>query len=126
MSFRITLPRHKRDGARFVGSVSRELQKVLAEEQKETGLKQADIARTLGVNRATITRQIHGHENMTLLRVGELGSAMGRHAVISFPKQTSVSSGSNEKPAAVSLRYETTTSNAVATPRMLDRKNLEK
>lgn len=94
MSFQITLPRHKRDGARFVGNVSRALQKVLAEEEKKRNLRQADIARTIGVDRATITRQIHGSQNMTLLRVGELASAMGRVAVISFPEE-SVTPGSN-------------------------------
>lgn len=94
MSFRISVPRHKRDGARFVGNVSRALQQALVEEEKKRNLKQADIARTLGIDRSTVTRQIHGRQNMTLLRVGELASAMGRMAVISFPEETPAA-GSN-------------------------------
>jgi hypothetical protein len=96
MSFQISLPPHKRAAARFVGDVSRSLQGVLAEEEAESNLKQAAIARTLEVDRATITRQIHGQQNMTLARVAELAWAMGRKAVITFPKRT-VPAGANSQ-----------------------------
>jgi hypothetical protein len=103
--------------------VSRELQKALAEEERKRGLKQADIARTLDVDRATITRQIHGHQNMTLLRVGELASALGRYAVISFPEQGDSLRGSNE---GIRVTVSVTTANAIAAPTMLDKKKLPK
>lgn len=95
MSFQISLPPYKRAAGRFVGNVSRALQKVLAQEEKKRGLKQADIARALGVNRATITRQIHGHQNMTASRIAELAWAMGRRVEISFP-EISAPAGSNQ------------------------------
>jgi transcriptional regulator with XRE-family HTH domain len=90
MSFRISLPQHERDGARLVGDVSRGLQKALAEEERDRGLKQSDIARTLGIDRATVSKQIHGELNMTLFRVGQYASAMGRVATISFDRASEV------------------------------------
>ena len=114
MSFQISLPRHKRESARFVGGVSRSLQRVLAEEEKKRNLRQADIARTLGVDRATITRQIHGRQNMTLSRVGELASAMGREAVLTFP-EPNAQFGSN-----IRITVSTSTTGKAANPPRID------
>lgn len=83
-SFRITLTPSKRAAGRFVNSVRRGLQKALAEEQVRHGLTQADVARTIGVNRSVICRELMGQKDITLGRVGELASAMGRKAVIEF------------------------------------------
>lgn len=112
MSFQISLPPHRRAAARFVGGVSRALQKALSEEEKKRDLKQADIARALGVDRATITRQIHGHQNMTLGRVAELAWALGRTAEIAFPEQ-GVSVGANIRVVAAP---PTSTANTAESP----------
>lgn len=97
MSFRISLTPYRRAAARFVGDVSRGLQRALAEEEARRGLKQADIARALDVDRATITRQIHGEQNMTLARVAELAWAMGRKAEVTFPEAHTGRVGENVK-----------------------------
>jgi transcriptional regulator with XRE-family HTH domain len=83
-SFQISLTPSKRAAGRFVNSVRRKLQKVFAEEQHKRGLTQADVARIIGVNRSVIHRELMGHKDITLGRVGELASAMGRRAVLEF------------------------------------------
>jgi transcriptional regulator with XRE-family HTH domain len=93
-SYRITLTPSKRAAGRFVNSVRRGLQKALAEEQGKRGLTQAALARIVGVNRSVIHRELMGQKDITLGRVGELASAMGRKAVIEF-QELAVSSGQN-------------------------------
>jgi transcriptional regulator with XRE-family HTH domain len=83
-SFQITLTPSKRAAGRFVNSVRRGLQRIFAEEQAKRGLTQAQIAREIGVNRSVIHRELMGQKDITLGRVGELASAMGRKAVIEF------------------------------------------
>jgi 1,6-anhydro-N-acetylmuramate kinase len=68
-------------------------------ESKERGLKQTDIARTIGVHRSVIHRQLQGHEDITLSRVAELAYAMGRRVVIDFP-EIKAPQGSNLAPTA--------------------------
>lgn len=84
--FRISLTPAKRTAGRFSASVRRELQKALAEEHQTRGLTQAGIAAELGVNRSVIHRQIVGHENMTIGRVGEIAGVLGREPSFSLPK----------------------------------------
>jgi transcriptional regulator with XRE-family HTH domain len=81
-SFQITLSPSKRAAGRFVNAVRRKLQKAFAEECERSGLTQTDIARTIGVHRSVINRELRGHKDITLGRVAELASAMGRKAVI--------------------------------------------
>lgn len=83
-SFQISLTPSKRAAGRFVNSVRKSLQKALAEEQIKRGLTQADVARAIGVNRSVIHRELMGVKDITLGRIGELASAMGRKAVIEF------------------------------------------
>jgi transcriptional regulator with XRE-family HTH domain len=78
MSFRITLSPSKRTAGRFIEKVRRSLLSALAEEEAATGLTQSDIARTIGVNRSVISRELRGHKDITLGRVAELASAMKR------------------------------------------------
>jgi transcriptional regulator with XRE-family HTH domain len=85
-SFRISLTPSKRVAGRFVSSVRRAIQKALAEEQRDSGLTQSDIARKIGVHRSVINRQIQGREDMTLSRVAELAWALGRKPVFDLPK----------------------------------------
>lgn len=77
-SYQITITPNKRAAGRFVSRVRRELQKALAEEEKANGTTQSDIARKIGVNRSVISREIRGHKDITLSRVGELAWAMNR------------------------------------------------
>jgi transcriptional regulator with XRE-family HTH domain len=70
------------------------LQKAFADEQAKNGLTQADVARTIGVNRSVIHRELMGQKDITLGRVGELASAMGRKAFIEFRELTQ-SAGQN-------------------------------
>jgi transcriptional regulator with XRE-family HTH domain len=110
-SFRITLTPSKRAAGRFVNSVRRGLQRALAEEQKKRDLTQSDLARTIGVNRSVIHRELMGQKDITLGRVAELASAMGRKAVIEFREQTQ-SAGQNietdERPLEIKTDYSPT------------------
>lgn len=77
-SYQITITPSKRAAGRFVSRVRRKLQKALAEEEKANGITQSDIARKIGINRSVISREIRGHKDITLSRVGELAWAMNR------------------------------------------------
>jgi transcriptional regulator with XRE-family HTH domain len=78
MSLQITITDKERAAGRFVSRVRRALQKALAEERAKTGITQSDIARKIGVNRSVISREIRGHKDLTLSRVAEIASALGR------------------------------------------------
>lgn len=86
MSLQIGITPKERAAGRFVSRVRRALQKALAEEQAATGVSQSDVARTLGVNRSVISREIRGHKDLTLSRVAEIAWALGRVAVFDVPK----------------------------------------
>jgi transcriptional regulator with XRE-family HTH domain len=87
-SFQITLSPTKRAAGRFVYGVRRALQRAFAEEQTKRGLTQTAIANTIGVHRSVISRELRGVKDITLSRVAELASAMGRKAVLTFPEIT--------------------------------------
>ncbi|WBL75633.1 helix-turn-helix transcriptional regulator [Bradyrhizobium xenonodulans] len=59
----------------------------LSEESQKRGLTQTDIAREIGVHRSVINRELRGQKDITLGRVAELASSMGRIAVIEFPER---------------------------------------
>ncbi|HEV7598823.1 MAG TPA: helix-turn-helix transcriptional regulator [Bradyrhizobium sp.] len=86
-SFQIAIEPNRRAAARFVGQVRRAIQKAFAEEQKKRGLSQADIARTLGVNRSVINRELKGFKDITLGRVAELAWVMGRKPSFNLDEQ---------------------------------------
>jgi transcriptional regulator with XRE-family HTH domain len=81
-SFRISITPSRKAAARFVTAVRRKILAALEEEGVTRGLKQADIARTIGVHRSVINRELRGKKDITLGRVAELASAMGRVAVL--------------------------------------------
>jgi len=85
-SFQISISPSRRVAARFIEGVRRALQKALAEEERENGVTQADIARRIGVNRSVIHRELRGHRDITLGRLAELAWAMGREPSFSMPK----------------------------------------
>lgn len=77
-SFQITITPSRRAAGQFVSRVRRAIQKALAEEAEKHGTTQSDLARAIGVNRSVISREIRGHKDLTLGRVGELAWALGR------------------------------------------------
>lgn len=77
-SFQIAITPSRRAAARFIAHVRRTVQKALAEEEANGGVRQADIARSIGVNRSVINREIRGHKDLTLGRLAEIAWAMGR------------------------------------------------
>jgi transcriptional regulator with XRE-family HTH domain len=101
MSLQITITPSKRAAGRFVSKVRRAIQKALAEEQIENGTTQSDIARAIGVNRSVISREVRGHKDLTLSRVGEIAQALGRTADFSLPKRV-VREGQNISEPKVS------------------------
>lgn len=86
MSFEVPMKKHDRAAGRFVGRVRRELLKALDEESARTGLNRSKIADELGIHRSVITRQLNGYADITLSRVAELASVMGRRAELSLPR----------------------------------------
>lgn len=85
-SFQITLSPTKRAAGRFIAKVRRALQNAFAEENRNRGLTQSDIARELGVHRSVINRELRGDKDLTLGRVGELARVLGRRAEFSLTK----------------------------------------
>lgn len=114
-SFQISVPPNRRAAARFVEGVRRSIQKALAEENLRTGLTQSDIARTIGVHRSVINREIRGFKDITLGRVAELAHALGRVPQFDLAKPAQ-SAGSNLAPSAVfGAAVVTVTVNSTAT-----------
>jgi transcriptional regulator with XRE-family HTH domain len=95
-SFRIAISPSRRVAGRFVASVRRAVQQALVEEN----LTQSDIARTLGVHRSVISREIRGYKDITLGRVAELAFALGRKPSFALEKPQ-VSEGANNVPPQV-------------------------
>lgn len=96
MSFRITISPSKRAAGRFIEAVRRSLLKALEEESADSGLSQSDVARSIGIDRSVVHRELRGHKDITLGRVAELAWAMGRKTELTLPKQQdSVVAGAN-------------------------------
>jgi plasmid maintenance system antidote protein VapI len=90
----------------------------------ETDVTRSDIARALDVHRSVITRQLSGHQDMSLGRVAEIAWTLGyepefvmrRRAeldgdnkpVLAIPAQemkvTSSSMGASERPASIKAK----------------------
>lgn len=97
-SFQTSITPSRREAGRFINRVRRSVQKTLAEENKKRGLTQSDIARTIGVHRSVINREINGYKDITLGRVAELAFAMGRIPSLEFLEPVA-QHGSNIGPA---------------------------
>lgn len=118
-SFQITLSPSRRAAGRFVNSVRRKLQKAFAEESKHSGLTQTDVAKTIGVHRSVINRELRGHKDITLGRVAELASAMGRRAVIEF-EEVSYAPQRNVHDGCTAIEVRSDYSLAVESEEMID------
>lgn len=84
-SFQTSITPSRREAGRYVTHVRRSIQKALAEEHQRRGLTQSDIARTIGVHRSVINREIRGYKDITLSRVAELAYALGRKPTFDLP-----------------------------------------
>jgi plasmid maintenance system antidote protein VapI len=100
-SFQIAITPSRRAAARFIAQVRRTVQKVLAEEEAEDGIRQADIARSIGVHRSVIHREIRGHKDLTLGRLAEIAWALGREPTFDLSPPVTVN-GANA-PAATDV-----------------------
>lgn len=93
MSFRLSISPLSRDAGRFIGRVRRALLKALAEETAKRGLTQADVARFIGVHRSVINKELRGEKDITLGRVAELASALGRKPVFELREPHAATKG---------------------------------
>ena len=105
-SFRISITPSRRVAARFVGGVRRKVLKALEEENKKRGLKQTDMARTIGVHRSVINRELRGKKDITLGRIGEFAFALGREPFFDLLVPTTPP-GSNLPPPSINSSAET-------------------
>lgn len=78
MSFQINTPWHTLDGAELVTSARDALVRVLFHEKKMGRTNQAKIAEKIGVDRSVINRQLTGAADISVSRVGEIASILGR------------------------------------------------
>lgn len=83
MSFQIKLNPFDRSYAHFIAHVRNAIQKTFAE-QAEHGLTQKELADTLGVDPALISRRLNGPGNITLRTLSDLYVAMGREPLSNF------------------------------------------
>ncbi|WP_420540928.1 helix-turn-helix domain-containing protein [Novosphingobium humi] len=73
-SFQLTIPANRRAAARYIDQVHRKLQQAYA---RKPHITQTEIARSLGVHRSVINRQLRGHQDISIGRIGELAWALG-------------------------------------------------
>jgi transcriptional regulator with XRE-family HTH domain len=101
----------------------------LEEENLKTGLKQTDIARTIGVHRSVINRELRGKKDITLGRVAELASAMGRLAILELPEisQNNVAVATSTNCTSFDFRQllNVTSTTAFAAPSAAANSNIE-
>lgn len=90
MSFQIAIKPTRRAAARLVADVRRRLQQALEDE----GVSQAAIAEKIGVGRSVVNRQIKGHADLSLSRIGEIAEVLGYDADFVMLKR-SEASGAN-------------------------------
>jgi transcriptional regulator with XRE-family HTH domain len=74
-SFQIAISPSRRAAARFIARVRRALQTAVVEEGERNGITQSEIARSIGVHRSVISRELNGRQDITL---GRIAGAMGR------------------------------------------------
>jgi len=80
-SFRISIKPGRRVAARFVTGVRRKILQAIEEEN----IKQTDIARTMGVHRSVVNRELRGKKDFKLGRVAEYAHALGRVPLFDLP-----------------------------------------
>ncbi len=104
-SFRLAIKPHRKAAARFVDQVHRALQRAFDE---RPDLTQAAVAEELDVNRSVVNRQIRGHADMSLGRVGELAYIFGYDIEFKLVKPE-VTPGTNFFKIDVPVKFESIT-----------------
>lgn len=89
--------RKDRIAARFLSQVHAVLSNAALTVRRERGVTQAQVARDLEVDRATISRLLSGAGNPTLRTIGELAGALGYRPELVLHKVTP-RPGSNHTP----------------------------
>jgi plasmid maintenance system antidote protein VapI len=105
-SFQIAISPSRRAAARFIARVRRALQKAVVEEGERNGITQSEIARSIGVHRSVISRELNGRQDITLGRIAELAWAMGREIEFDLvvPKVVAGSNVVMMRPGALDIR----------------------
>lgn len=105
-SFQIAISPSRRAAARFIARVRRALQTAVVEEGERNGITQSEIARSIGVHRSVISRELNGRQDITLGRIAELAWAMGREIEFALV-EPKVAAGSNViemRPGVLDIR----------------------
>jgi plasmid maintenance system antidote protein VapI len=96
-SFQIAISPSRRAAARFIARVRRALQTAVVEEGERNGVNQSQIARSIGVHRSVISRELNGRQDITLGRIAELAWALGREIEFELV-EPKVAAGANIAP----------------------------
>lgn len=112
-SFQISISPSRRAAARFVAGVRRKLQRALTEENAKSKLKQSDLARSIGVHRSVINRELRGFRDITLGRVAELAFAMGRTPTFELVEEVLTAGSNAPLSSAISHSAKSTTQSAL-------------
>lgn len=82
------------------------LQRAYSEERHSRKLLRAEIARSMGVDRAQITRILGGRQNITLRTLVDLVHSMGRDIELEFPVRDQSAAGQNHFGSVVTEAFE--------------------
>ena len=92
--------KRRRTYIRLVGEISHALNQALGEEHEDRNLTRAQMAATLGWDRASITKLLSGTRNMTLETLADLAFALDRPVRVSLPSRTRHTNKRMGKPDA--------------------------
>lgn len=98
MSFQIAIAPNRKAAARFVGRVRRRLQKAFVD---NPDIKRSDVARFLDVNRSVITRQLSGHQDLSLGRVAEIAWALGYEPEFNLRRREPMEGDNKQQPVQI-------------------------
>jgi transcriptional regulator with XRE-family HTH domain len=101
-SFQISIKPGRRAAARFVTGVRRKILQALEEENEKRGLKQTDVARTIGVHRSMVNRELRGKKDLKLGRIAEYAYALGRVPLFDLPEDARPLGSNLPTPAKLS------------------------
>lgn len=98
MSFRMSTPEHRLDGADLVLRMRDGLLSAFVKAQAFKKIRQADIAKIIGVDRSVINRQLKGDAETSIMRVGEIASILGYRVNVEFER---IDDGTGNAPGFV-------------------------
>lgn len=119
-SFQIAISPSRRAAARFIARVRRALQTAVVEAGERSGVNQSEIARSIGVHRSVISRELNGRQDITLGRIAELAWAMGREIEFELV-EPKVAEGANIAPLQAGASRVESRSQASPETRVINR-----